>query len=70
MVRPKWGSVIVTPYVQVLAEQLQSSLAKGITAARYTASGNPPPLGFQNLFIQPETGGSRTFAMSVLVQFI
>ena len=70
MVRPKWASVIVTPYVQVLSEQLQSSLGKGIIAAQYTASGNPPPLGFQNLFIQPETGGSRTFAMSVLVQFL
>jgi hypothetical protein len=58
--RPKWGSIIVTPYVLVLAEQLKSSLAKGIVAAQYTANSTPPP-GFQNLFIQPETGASKTF---------
>jgi hypothetical protein len=59
-VRPKWGSIIVTPYVLVLAEQLKSSLAKGIVAAQYTANSTPPP-DFQNLFIQPETGASKTF---------
>jgi hypothetical protein len=61
-VRPKWASIIVTPYVLVLAEQLKSSLAKGIVAAQYTAGSTPPP-DFQNLFIQPETGASKTFLM-------
>jgi hypothetical protein len=59
--RPKWGSIIVAPYVLVLEEQLKSSLAKGIVAAKYTAK-SVPPKGFQNLFIQPETGGSKAFA--------
>jgi hypothetical protein len=68
MVRPKWACFIVTPYVQVLTEQLESSLAKGIIAAHYTANSNPPP-GFQNLFMQPETGASRTFTMSVFTHF-
>jgi hypothetical protein len=64
--RPKWASIIVTPYVQVLKEQLQSSLDKGIVAAQYT-SGNDPPPGFQNLFVQPETAASRVFSMSVFM---
>jgi hypothetical protein len=61
-VRPKWASIIVTPYVLVLEEQLKSSLAKGIVAAQYTAGSTPPP-DFQNLFIQPETGASKAFLM-------
>ena len=60
--RPKWGSIIVAPYILVLEEQVKSSLAKGIVAAQYTAK-SVPPEGFQNLFIQPETGGSKAFAM-------
>ena len=61
-VRPKWASIIVTPYVLVLDEQLKSSLDKGIVAAQYTAGSTPPP-NFQNLFIQPETGASKAFLM-------
>jgi hypothetical protein len=61
-IRPKWGCIIIIPYVQVLEEQLKSSQDKGIIAAHYTADSVPPD-GFQNLFIQPETARSRSFKM-------
>lgn len=59
-VEPSSGTIIVEPLIALLEEQLQESLNRGIVAAKYTA-GSQPPIGVQNLFIQPETGASATF---------
>jgi len=58
--RPKRGCIIVIPHILVLEEQLKHSQDHGIRAFQYTAS-TTPPADFQQLFMQPETGGCKTF---------
>jgi hypothetical protein len=62
ILRPKSACVVVVPYVSVLEQHLESCQRKGIVSAKYT-TGSDPPKDFQILFIQPETGASRTFSM-------
>lgn len=63
-VRPAHGSIIVEPLVALLDEQLKNSKDMGILSFHYTVGRNPP-IGCQNLFIQPETGGSVGFKQYV-----
>lgn len=57
---PNEASLIVAPFVALLNEQIESSQSKGIVSARYLSTADPSrlPIGVQNIFLQPESGGN------------
>jgi hypothetical protein len=57
---PGYASVVMVPYASLLEQHLQTSLSRGIVAAKYTV-GSEPPDDFQVLYIQPETGKTTAF---------
>jgi uncharacterized membrane protein YgcG len=60
LVEPEYATVVTVPYAPLLDQHLKTSLSRGIVAAKYTVSSEPPE-DYQILYIQPETGKTTTF---------
>jgi superfamily II DNA helicase RecQ len=58
---PEHAALITVPYTALLEEQKQSSRDKGIVAEKWTAGGPALPAKVGNIFLQPESAGSKTF---------